>query len=177
MPLRSGQLAWRFLVAQIPSLLAPLLLVLAAVSSAWAATTVVVGSDPSKTVVKGTLVTPDQVIDGELVIEGDTITCAAATCTAPKSGKARRVDMSQQLQRVLQAHLTLRAAEAVVAGRADAAWLFPDPERPDGALPLDPTRCYKIVWWPLLRRSGLRYRNPHTLRHTFASLLLQQARA
>jgi 5-methylthioadenosine/S-adenosylhomocysteine deaminase len=85
MPLRSGRLAWRFPVAQVPGLLAPLLplLVLAVVSSAWAATTVVIGSDPSKTVIKGTLVTPDQVLDGELVIEGDTITCAAATCTAP----------------------------------------------------------------------------------------------
>jgi integrase len=92
----------------------------------------------------------------------------------PKSGKARRVDMSQQLQRVLQAHLTLREAEAVVAARADSPWLFPDPERPDGTQPLDPTRCYKIVWWPLLRGSGVRYRKPHTLRHTFASLLLQQ---
>ena len=51
-----------------------------------AATTVVVGTDLSKTVMKGTLVTPDQMIDGELVIEGDTITCAAVTCEAPVGG-------------------------------------------------------------------------------------------
>src|SRR6266481_9311838 len=50
---------------------------------AWAATSVVVGTDPSKTLIKGTLVTPDQVIEGELLIEGDTITCVAVTCETP----------------------------------------------------------------------------------------------
>lgn len=64
-----------------PSLLA--VLVLCLTQPAWAATAVVVGSDPSKTVVKGTLVTPDQIIEGELVIEGDTITCVAASCPDP----------------------------------------------------------------------------------------------
>ena len=29
------------------------------------------------------------------------------------------------------------------------------------------------VWAPLLRRSGLRYRKPHALRHTYASLLIE----
>ncbi|HUP36870.1 MAG TPA: site-specific integrase [Candidatus Limnocylindria bacterium] len=95
------------------------------------------------------------------------------TIGTTKTGKARRVDMSQQLRRVLEAHLTLREAEAVVAGRADSPWLVPDPERPEGSLPLTPLAFYKAVWWTLLRRAGVRYRKPHTLRHTFASLLLQ----
>jgi hypothetical protein len=34
--------------------------------------------------------------------------------------------MSQQLYRVLQGHLSVRAAEAVVAGREAPAWVFPD---------------------------------------------------
>jgi cytosine/adenosine deaminase-related metal-dependent hydrolase len=34
-------------------------------------------------VIKGTVVTPDQVLDGEVLIEGDTITCVAASCTVP----------------------------------------------------------------------------------------------
>ncbi len=55
--------------ARWPWWLAILLLALA--QPAWAATTVVVGTDPSKAVIKGTLVTPEQVLDGELVIEGD----------------------------------------------------------------------------------------------------------
>src|SRR5690349_3173670 len=50
---------------------------------AWAATTVEVGTDPSKTVIQGTVVTPEQVLDGEVLIEGDTITCVAASCTVP----------------------------------------------------------------------------------------------
>ncbi len=48
-----------------------------------AGTTVVVGTDPSKHVLKGKLVTSDQIIEGELVIEGDTITCLAANCDDP----------------------------------------------------------------------------------------------
>jgi len=88
----------------------------------------------------------------------------------PKTGKARRVDMSQQLERVLQAHLTLRDAEAVVAGR-DSEWLFPTLDGRDKPMP--PLEFYKAVWWPLLRRSALRYRKPHALRHTYASLLIQ----
>jgi len=59
------------------------LVTLVLASPVWAATTVVVGTDASKTVIKGTLVTPDQVIEGELVIDGDAITCVAVSCTAP----------------------------------------------------------------------------------------------
>ena len=75
---------------------------------------------------------------------------------------------------MLEAHLTLREAEAVIAARPDSPWLFPDPARRDESLPLTPSAFYAGTWWALLRRSGLRYRKPHTLRHTFASLLLQQ---
>lgn len=46
-------------------------LTLVPLPASWAATTVVAGSDPSKTVIRGTLVTPDQVLDGMLVIDGD----------------------------------------------------------------------------------------------------------
>jgi 5-methylthioadenosine/S-adenosylhomocysteine deaminase len=84
MLLRSGRLTYRWIEIHRSSWsFAIMLLILSLATSTWAATTVVVGADPSKTVIKGTLVTPDQVIDGEVVIEGDTITCAASTCTAP----------------------------------------------------------------------------------------------
>jgi len=49
----------------------------------FAATTVVVGSDPTKVVIKGILVTANQVIDGEPVSEGDMITCVAVMGVAP----------------------------------------------------------------------------------------------
>jgi integrase len=92
----------------------------------------------------------------------------------PKNDKARRVDMSRQLTSILQAYLTLREAEAVVAGRADSQWLFPVAGTRNDLTPMTSSIFYKAVWWPLMRRSGLRYRKPHALRHTFASLLLQK---
>lgn len=88
---------------------------------------------------------------------------------APKSNRFRRVDMSKQLCRVLQGYLALREAEAIVEGRAPSPWLFPGP---DGH-PITPGGFWQNCWRPLLRRSGLRYRKPHALRHTYASLLIQ----
>ncbi len=42
-----------------------------------------------------------------------------------------------------------------------------------GGLPIHENAFRSQVWTPLLRRAGLRYRKPHTLRHTFASLLIE----
>lgn len=88
----------------------------------------------------------------------------------PKNGKGRRVDMSRQLAQVLQGFLSVREAEAVVDGRSPAPWLFPGP---DGR-PMAWGWFDRHVWRPLLRRADLRHRSPHQLRHTFASLLIQQ---
>jgi 5-methylthioadenosine/S-adenosylhomocysteine deaminase len=46
--------------------------------------TVQLGSDRTKQVIRGTIVTPDTVLVGEVVIEGDTISCVAADCTDPE---------------------------------------------------------------------------------------------
>jgi len=78
----------RIVRTHVSGCLAMFVLALVVVSSASAATTVTVGTDPTKFVMKGKIVTPDQVIDGELVIEGDTITCVAASCPDPP-GAAR----------------------------------------------------------------------------------------
>jgi integrase len=88
----------------------------------------------------------------------------------PKSGRARRVDMSHQLEHALRGWIELRAAEAAVAGRPLGAedWLFP---AADTGLPAD-RRWLESLWHTLLRRSGLRQRPPHALRHTYASLLI-----
>jgi hypothetical protein len=49
-----------------------------------AATTVVKGTDATKQVLRGPIVTPNgAVLQGEVVIEGDTITCVAADCPDP----------------------------------------------------------------------------------------------
>jgi hypothetical protein len=47
-----------------------------------------VGIDSTRFVIKGTIVTPEKVMEGEVVIEGDTITCVAASCTDPPGGVA-----------------------------------------------------------------------------------------
>jgi integrase len=90
----------------------------------------------------------------------------------PKSGRARRVDMSQQLEHALRGWIELRAAEAVVAGRGLSAegWLFP---AAGSGEPAD-RRWLASLWHTLLRRSGLRQRPPHALRHTYASLLISR---
>ena len=51
--------------------------------TANAKTTIAVGADASKYVLKGTLVTPHQVFEGEVVIEQDTITCVEVDCVDP----------------------------------------------------------------------------------------------
>lgn len=87
----------------------------------------------------------------------------------PKSGKARRVDMSQQLTEALQSLKTLQEAEAALQGTAPPERVF---STASGA-PIEESSFRNHIWRPLLRRAGLRYRKPHCLRHTFASLLIE----
>lgn len=67
-----------------------LLLAVACVTVSWglslpraANVTVALGSDRTKQVIRGTIVTPDTVLVGEVVIEGDSITCVAPDCANP----------------------------------------------------------------------------------------------
>jgi integrase len=39
--------------------------------------------------------------------------------------------------------------------------------------PLTPGAFWQNIWGPLLKQAEVRYRKPHALRHTFASLLIQ----
>ena len=66
------------------------LLVAAGLLLAWdhslpgaANVTVRLGADRTRQVIRGTIVTPDTVLVGELVIEGDTIACVAPDCPDP----------------------------------------------------------------------------------------------
>jgi integrase len=79
----------------------------------------------------------------------------------PKSGQPRRVDLSKQLYDVLGSYLMTRPS--------DSSWVFPGKD----AWPMTPSAFRYSVWLPLLRQSGVRYRKPHTLRHTFVSMLIQ----
>jgi integrase len=84
----------------------------------------------------------------------------------PKNGKIRRVEMSEKLTACLARLKSLQVVEAAVQGQSAPERCFPGQQ--------DEDHWRSSVWAPILRRAGLRYRKPHTLRHTFASLLLER---
>ncbi|MEC4669206.1 MAG: site-specific integrase, partial [Nitrospirota bacterium] len=91
--------------------------------------------------------------------------------STPKSGESRRVDMSRELTQALKDLYTERQLETAANGWKDMPlWVFCNET---GGL-LDPDNLRKRVFYGLLRASGLRRIRFHDLRHTFASLLLQQ---
>jgi integrase len=109
----------------------------------------------------------------------------AGVLGTPKSGHGRTVDMSSALRDVLRAHQA-KLAEAWLKKRPDRAsdgTDLPKGEMPPWAFPSD-------VWTPMdhsnvgkafkaiLKAAGVPvHHSPHSLRHTFASLLLQQGEA
>jgi len=91
--------------------------------------------------------------------------------STPKSGKGRRVDMSRQLQETLRTFLETRKEEAWRKGWEQVPeWVFCNEK---GKLLIEAT-VRKYVFYPALSRSGLRRIRIHDLRHTYASLLIQQ---
>lgn len=90
--------------------------------------------------------------------------------TTPKNGKSRRVDMSRQLAKTFQSLLVARKKEALAKGWGEV------PERvfvnEVGGV-LDHGNLRQRVYWPSLAKAGLRRIRIHDLRHTFASLLIQ----
>jgi integrase len=95
-------------------------------------------------------------------------TTRRGSTSVTKNGKARRVDMSQQLGAALEGWQTLQEAEAAVAGCEASAWIFSALRAARHA-----ESNIRRVWRRLLSSVQLRYRKLHTLRHTFASLLIQ----
>ena len=90
----------------------------------------------------------------------------------PKNGRTRRVDMSQQLAQVLRGEIANRKAQLLRLGKsADELgnlWLF----QSGAGGPMDDSKVRKVLA-RLLVKAGLPRRNLHSLRHSFASLLIQ----
>jgi integrase len=64
------------------------------------------------------------------------------------------VDLTPQLAVVIR---------PLIAILEPTAWLCPN---------MDPVVFHYKIWRPVMEASGLPYRKPHNLRHTYASLLL-----
>jgi integrase len=87
----------------------------------------------------------------------------------PKSGTGRRVDLSRQLLATLEASVDEQRAAAEVERRPPSAWLFASPT----GRPPDTDAFRRGPWRRLFVAAGIPYAWPHSLRHTYASLLIQ----
>jgi integrase len=89
----------------------------------------------------------------------------------PKNGRTRRVDMSEQLTAELKRLHTQRKAETL-----RGQW----PDVPQAVFcsavgtRLEGTALRDRIWYPCLEKAGLRRARIHDIRHTYASILIQQ---
>jgi integrase len=90
--------------------------------------------------------------------------------TTPKNGKTRHIDMSPQLAETLKELRTERKRETLARGWGDVPELI-FVERTGGAIDGDNLR--KRVFHPALEKAGLRRVRIHDLRHTLATMLIQ----
>jgi integrase len=88
----------------------------------------------------------------------------------PKNGKTRRVDMSDQLEKVLRDLLTHRKKEALQKGNNEPAGIVF--HRNDQHMEQNHIRR---VFKKILKKAGIREMKLHITRHTFASLLLSNS--
>jgi integrase len=89
---------------------------------------------------------------------------------APKNGKSRRVDMSKQVASVLIENLQAASIEASKRGwKEPSPWVFCN----SYGTPLDPNNLRRRVFYKAIEAARLKRFRIHDLRHTFATLLIQ----
>jgi len=89
----------------------------------------------------------------------------------PKNRKVRRIDMSRQLAEALEDLQTERKKETLAMGWGKVPeFVFVN----EVGKMVDGDNLRRRVFWPALAKAGLRRARIHDLRHTFASLLIQQ---
>lgn len=88
----------------------------------------------------------------------------------PKTGKTRRVDMTDQLREELKTLQTRKKREAMSTGKPMSDYIFPDPT---GA-PLA-QNTVRQAFKRAARKAGLREIRVHDARHTYASILISEA--
>jgi integrase len=94
----------------------------------------------------------------------------AGRTTTPKNGKTRRIDMSAQLTDTFKALLIQRKEETLRRAWGEVpAWVFCN----EDGRPLDGDNLRHRAFYKVLEQAGLRRIRFHDLRHTFASLLIQ----
>jgi integrase len=89
--------------------------------------------------------------------------------TTPKNHQCRRVDLSRQLRATLRLWRRRKSAEWLKLGRPRPTWVFSSVV----GTPFDESNVRK-AYGRILEQAELRHRRIHDLRHTFASLLIQQ---
>ncbi len=89
---------------------------------------------------------------------------------SPKSKKSRRVDLPTVLLAKLRERHDKAKEDAALMERAFIPWVFPN----GVGLPRDASNFSNRLWYPLLEAAGLHRVPPHTLRHTYASLLIMR---
>jgi len=96
--------------------------------------------------------------------------CVNGRISTPKNGKTRRVEISDQLSRVLKSYLIERKKETLKKGwREPSEWLFYNEK---GGM-VNPTNLRNRVFNKILEKAGLRRIRFHDLRHTYATLRIQ----
>jgi integrase len=96
--------------------------------------------------------------------------CVRGILGTPKSGKTRKVEMSDQLASALKGHLTKRKRDALKMGMGDSLeWLFYN----QAGNMLDDAHLRNRVFNKALEKAKLRRIRIHDLRHTYATLRIQ----